>query len=53
MLSMHQQEKLYLIKKGKAAALCNIGIVYNKKGEYPKALDFYQKALKLGLQGGW
>jgi len=27
----------------------NIGLVYNSKGEYDKALEFYQKSLEINL----
>ncbi|MFT4526099.1 MAG: adenylate cyclase [Bacteroidia bacterium] len=32
-------------KKGIAASLSNIGIIYNDQSDYPKALDYYQRSL--------
>ncbi|WP_413200152.1 CHAT domain-containing protein [Nostoc piscinale] len=39
--------KQYGAKAGEANSLVNIGYVYLRKGEYPKALDFLQSALDI------
>jgi cytochrome c-type biogenesis protein CcmH/NrfG len=38
---------------GDAATYFNMGNVYYKQGEYPRAIDAFQKAIELtGLRGG-
>ncbi|MEZ4687766.1 MAG: tetratricopeptide repeat protein [Bacteroidia bacterium] len=43
-------------KKGIAAILNNIGLIYNDQGNYPRALEYYQNSLaikeELGDQKG-
>ncbi|HEY5122104.1 MAG TPA: tetratricopeptide repeat protein, partial [Ignavibacteria bacterium] len=39
-------------KKSMSAHLGNIGIVYEEQGDYPKALDYYFKALKMAEELG-
>jgi adenylate cyclase len=40
-------------KKGKAAVVCNIGIVYRIMNNYPTALEYLLQALKLDEEGGF
>jgi tetratricopeptide (TPR) repeat protein len=53
LLSINNSDKMIgkgkrsLISYKRASTLGNIGIVYRNQGDYPKALDFYFKALKI------
>lgn len=38
--------------KSKASAYNNIGLVYDDKGEFPKAMEFFLKALKINEETG-
>ncbi len=39
--------KKYGDRKGEATMLNNIGIIFHKKGELDKALEYYQESLRL------
>jgi serine phosphatase RsbU (regulator of sigma subunit)/uncharacterized protein HemY len=45
LISFSDQKKIILGRKSKT--LSNLGNIYNKQGDYPKAIDYYLKSLKI------